>query len=72
MRPQNGDVLVSKDTARVEHEVSIVPEARASMCPNHDEAIKEANKLAKERGVDAWLTEDHIHFVKVASHRTNA
>lgn len=70
MRPQNGDILVSKDSARVEHEVSIVPAATASVCPNHDAAVRQARELAKERCVDAWLTEDHIHFVRVASHRT--
>lgn len=70
MRPQNGDILVSKDVARVEHEVSIVPEATASVCPNHDSAVKQAQALAKERRVDAWLTEDHIHFMRIASHRT--
>jgi hypothetical protein len=70
MRPQNGDVLVSKDLARVEHEVSIVPETTASVCRNHDVAVKQAQELAHKRGVDAWLTEDHIHFVRIASHRT--
>jgi len=71
MRPLDGDVLVSKDSARVEHEVSAVPETTASVCPNHDAAVRQAHELAKQRRVDAWLTEDHIHFVKIASHRTD-
>jgi hypothetical protein len=69
MQPKIGDVLVSRNTARVEHEVSIVPEPAGSVCPNHDSAVSRALDLAQERRVDAWLTEDHIHFVRIVSHR---
>jgi hypothetical protein len=70
MTPQNGDVLVSNPTATIAHDVSIVPAAPAIVCPNHDTAVAKACELAKERGVDAWLTEDHTHFLKIASYRT--
>lgn len=62
-------MLVSRDSARIEHEVTIVPEPDASVCANHRMAVKEARQLAQARGVDAWLTEDHIHFLRIASHR---
>lgn len=70
--PQRGDVLVSKLTARVQHELSIVPETRGLVCRNHESAVARARRLAQERGADAWLTEDHIHFLKIASYRTGA
>lgn len=69
MRPKAGDVLVSKDLARVEHTVCVVPESMGSVCANHELAVREALDLAKARGVDAWLTEDHTHFVKLATNR---
>jgi hypothetical protein len=67
--PQTGDVLVSKATAKVEHEVSIVPAQAHRVCPNHDAAVADAREIAKVRHVDAWLTEDHTHYLKVASYR---
>jgi len=72
MELRNGDVLVSRATARIEHDVSIVPTLKPLMCPNYDAAVRRARELAKERQVDAWLTEDFIHVVKIASYRTDA
>jgi hypothetical protein len=69
---RNGDVLVSRAAARIEHEVSIVPTPTGLVCANHDTAVKRAHELARERQVDAWLTEDFIHVVKIASYRTHA
>lgn len=69
MIPQAGDILVSNPTATVEHEVSIVPAPPYVMCPNHDSAVAKARELARDRHVDAWLTEDHTHFLKIASYR---
>ena len=69
MIPQAGDVLVSNPTATVEYEVSIVPAVPDIVCPNHDVAVVRARELARERHVDAWLTEDHTHFLKIASYR---
>ena len=69
MAPQPGDVLVSKSTATLAHDVSIVPAPADVVCPTHDTAIARAHELAKDRQVDLWLTEDHIHFMKMASYR---
>jgi len=69
MGPRVGDVLVSSPTATVEYEISIVPVRATRVCPHHDTAIAQARELAKDRHVDAWLTDDHTHFLKVASYR---
>jgi hypothetical protein len=67
---QSGDVLVSHPTAVREHEISIVPNAPHTTSPTHDAAVTDARSEADAMGVDAWLTEDHTHVVKIASHRT--
>lgn len=69
MIPKDGDVLISNLTATVEHAVSIVPADPDIFCPNQDVAVTTGQDLAKERQVDAWLTEDHTHFVKIATCR---
>lgn len=66
---QSGDVLVSHPTAVREHEISIVPNAPHAISPTHDAAVTDAGSEADAMGVDAWLTEDHTHVVKIASHR---
>lgn len=72
MRPREGDVLVSRMPARVEHEVSVIPERPTLVCPNHGTAIQRAQELARERRVDAWLTEDSVHVLKIASYRDDS
>jgi hypothetical protein len=67
---KSGDVLVSHPTAVREHEISIVPDAPHAISPTHDAAVSDGAAQAAARGVDAWLTEDQTHVVKVASHRT--
>lgn len=69
MTLQDGDVLVSNPSATIEHRVSIVGDSTVHTCPNHDAAVTKARELAKDRHVDVWLTEDHTHFMKVASYR---
>src|SRR6185436_9900386 len=64
-----GDVLVSHPTAVREHEISIVPNAPHETSPTHDAAIREGRSEADAIGVDAWLTEDQTHVVKIASNR---
>ena len=64
-----GDVLVSHPTAVREHEISIIPNAPHAMSPTHDEAVSDGRSEADVLGVDAWLTEDHTHVVKIASNR---
>jgi hypothetical protein len=66
----SGDVLVSHPTAVREHEISIVPNPPHAMSPTHDAAVSDGRSEAKALGVDAWLTEDQTHVVKIASHRT--
>ena len=67
---QSGDVLISHPTAVREHEISIVPNAPHAISPTHDAAVTDARSEADAMGVDAWLTEDQTHVVKIASHRT--
>ena len=69
MIPQAGDVLVSKPLASIEHEISIVPHASHLSCATHDLAVTAGCDLAKRLHVDAWLTEDHTHFLPLASYR---
>jgi hypothetical protein len=69
---QSGDVLVSHSTAVREHEISIVPNAPHATAPTHDVAVSDGRSEADALGVDAWVTEDHTHVVKIASNRTPA
>jgi hypothetical protein len=64
-----GDILVSHSTAVREHDISVSPNAPHAVSPTHDAAVRAGRSEAHALGVDAWLTEDHIHVVKIASHR---
>lgn len=64
-----GDVLVSRPTAVREHEISIVPNSPHAVAPTHDAAVTDGRSEADAGGVDAWLTEDQTHAVKIASNR---
>jgi hypothetical protein len=66
---QAGDVLVTHPTAVREHEISIVPNAPHKTSPTHEGAVVDGRSEAQALGVDAWLTEDHTHVVKIASNR---
>jgi hypothetical protein len=65
------DVLVSHPTAVREHEISVPPNAPHAMSPTHDEAVSDGQSEADAFGVDAWLTEDHTHVVKIAPRRAS-
>jgi hypothetical protein len=67
--PQVGDVLVSNPTATLDHDLSIVPNTPHVICPTHDVAVARGHELARDLGVDVWLTEDHTHFIKLGSYR---
>ncbi len=69
MRPQHGDILVSRSSGSVAHRVVVVPDEQQASFDSHDRAVDCARTLAAERHVDAWLTEDLIHFVLLASNR---
>jgi len=64
-----GDVLVSHATAVREHEISVIPNAPHAISPTHDAAVSDGRAEADAMGVDAWLTEDHTHVVKIAANR---
>jgi hypothetical protein len=66
---KSGDVLVSHPTAVREHEISVIPNAPHAMSATHDTAVSDGRSEADAIGVDAWLTEDQAHVVKIASHR---
>ena len=67
---QSGDVLVSHSTAIREHQISIVPNPPHATSPTHDAAVSDGRSEADAIRVDAWLTEDQTHVVKIASNRT--
>lgn len=67
--PREGDVLVSNPTATVEHEICIVPRPPHITCANHDRAVAQGRQLAEHLKVDAWLTEDKCHFLRLGSYR---
>ena len=66
---QSGDVLVSHPTAVREHEISIVPNPPHATASTHDAAVSDGCTEAEALGVDAWLTEDQTHVMKIAAHR---
>ena len=68
-RPLEGDVLISNPTATREHEICIVPRPPHIVCANHDRAVTEARQLAEQLQVDAWLTEDNRHFLRIGVYR---
>jgi hypothetical protein len=67
--PRDGDVLVSKPTAIVEHEICVVPRPPHVTSANHERAVAEGRQLAARLKVDAWLTEDNCHFIRIATYR---
>jgi len=67
--PRDGDALVSNPTATVEHLICIVPRPPHITCPNHDSAVAKGRELAEQLKVDAWLTEDHSHFLRIVTFR---
>jgi len=66
---QTGDVLVSHPTALREHQISLIPNAPHATSPTHDAAVSDGRSEADAMGVDAWLTEDHTHVLKIATNR---
>ena len=66
---QSGRLTRLSSTAVREHEISIVPNPPHTVSPTHDTAVSDGCSEADALGVDAWLTEDKTHVVKIASHR---
>ena len=67
--PRDGDVLVSHSMARVDCEIAVVPRPAHAVHTRQETAIANATVLAHTLGVDAWLTHDRRHFLRVASFR---
>jgi hypothetical protein len=67
--PRHGDVLISRLSARVEYQVAIVPAYTGLLCPNEASAVAAGVQLARQHQVDAWLTQDCRHFLKIVSRR---
>ncbi|HEV8346324.1 MAG TPA: hypothetical protein VGQ16_07110 [Vicinamibacterales bacterium] len=66
--PETGDVVVSNPSATVDYDVIVVPH-HAVLCARHDVAVAKGQELAERLGVDLWLTQDHTHFLRLASYR---
>ena len=69
---QTGDVLVARPSSVVAHDISIVPAKPHATVPNHREAVEQATEEAEALGVDAWVTEDQTHVIKLATNRPDA
>jgi hypothetical protein len=67
--PTDDDVLVSRVGATGRYSVAVLPELPHLQRERRSRALEAATLLALDRGVDAWLTEDLIHFVCVARFR---
>ena len=67
--PRDGDILVSHPTASLVRQIAIVPAPPHVTCGTYNQALEWARRLARERGVDAWLTEDLRNFLPLASFR---
>jgi hypothetical protein len=67
--PGDGDVLVSHPMARVECEIAVVPRPAHAVHERQEAAIEHATQLARTLGVDAWITLDRRHFLRLASFR---
>lgn len=66
---QDGDVLVTHSSAVREHDISVVPDGAHATVPTRCEAIDQATEEARTLEVDAWVTEDQIHVVRIAGNR---
>lgn len=69
---QPGDVLVARPSSVLTHDISIVPEKPHATAPNHREAVEQATGEAEALGVDAWVTEDQTHVVRLATNRPDS
>lgn len=67
--PEPGDLLVSRATATRDYLVTIVPTSECVLRGIANSAVTAGLDLAQQLGVDLWLTEDHIHFLRLAAFR---
>jgi hypothetical protein len=72
-RLTEGDVLVSKTTARADrYAIRVIPYAAQAVERCFDDAIGAATELARRQAVNGWYTCDHTHFLLVAAYRPSA
>lgn len=69
---QLGDIVVSNVSATTNYAITIVGERSQLQMMRHDQAIAHARALGEQRKVDVWLTEDRLHFMPLALHRSAA
>ena len=67
--PIPGDVLVAKRSASTTYDISTVPGPLQIAEHSYASAVERATQIARRQAVDAWYTEDHTHFGRIASHR---
>ena len=68
--PKQGDLLVSRCTARADvYAISVVPAEARLTTGRFEEAINTVGELARRRAVDRWYTCDYTHFVPIARYR---
>jgi hypothetical protein len=72
MKPQRGDILVSNRSATLDHDVSFVPEPPHLTRENRTRAVGVASRLARDRQVDLWITENLRNFLLLECHRRAA
>jgi hypothetical protein len=72
MAPKPGDVVVSRHVGECEYDVAVVPSPPQIVCATHGQAVSRACLLARQLKVDAWLTDDHTHFLRLACHRSGS
>ena len=58
LKPEQGDLLVSRATATREYLVTIVPTSECVLRGVATRALTAGLDLAQQLGVDLWLTED--------------
>jgi hypothetical protein len=56
----------------VEHDVVIVHDGEYVTHTRHDLAISVDREVAQQLRVDLWMTEDHTHFLRLATYREPA
>ena len=61
--PQPGDILVTRVGATCFYAVAVVPREPHLTRARYVEATTSARDLARNRDVDAWVSEDLVHFL---------
>ena len=70
--PRPGDIMASRPTAREDsYAISVIPGATQGIASGYNEALDTVRRLAELHAVDGWYTCNHIHFLRVAHHRSD-